>query len=109
MNKPCTSYLPSHDGQRGAVIKWPKDCQQAFDQSVASAQTWLSNDDTGWLWADLIVEREVLPLGAQRRAFEIGFLSRVHQRLCSPFGGSHQARQTRLASPSCPIPREPFA
>ncbi|WP_369959469.1 LasR-specific antiactivator QslA [Pseudomonas benzenivorans] len=34
--------------------------------------------------------------GAQRRAFEIGFLSRVHQRLCSPFGGNHQARKTCL-------------
>jgi len=96
MNKPFTSYLPSHDGQRSAVIKWSQDCQQAFDKGVACAQTWLSNNDTGWLWANLILERDALPAGAQRRAFEVGFLSRVHQRLCSPFGGNHQARKTCL-------------
>lgn len=96
MNKPFTSYLPSHDGQRGAVIKWPQDCQPAFDKGVTCAQAWLSNDDTGWLWANLIIERNALPAAVQRRAFEIGFLSRVHQRLCSPFGGNHQARETCL-------------
>ena len=96
MNKPFTSFLPSHDGQRSAVIEWPWDCQQAFDKGVACAQTWLSNNDTGWLWANMILERDVLPGGLQRRAFEVGFLSRVHQRLCSPFGGNHQARKTCL-------------
>ncbi|MCY1553919.1 LasR-specific antiactivator QslA chain E [compost metagenome] len=96
MNKPFTSFLPSHDGQRSAVIEWPWDCQQAFDKGVACAQAWLSNNDTGWLWANLIIERDVLPGGLQRRAFEVGFLSRVHQRLCSPFGGNHQARKTCL-------------
>ncbi|MDM8348759.1 LasR-specific antiactivator QslA [Pseudomonas sp. sp1636] len=97
MSKPCTSFLPSHDGQSGAVIEWPWDCQQAFDKGVICAQAWLSNDDTGWLWANLIIERDVLPGGLQRRAFEVGFLSRVHQRLCSPFGGNHQARKTCLS------------
>lgn len=96
MSKPSTSYLPTHDGHRGAIIKWPVDCRQAFDKGVSSAQAWLSNDDTGWLWANLIVERDALSAGVQRRAFEIGFLSRVHQRLCSPFGGNHQARRTCL-------------
>ena len=96
MTKPFTSYLPSHDGQRGAVIEWTHNCQHSFDQGVSCAQAWLSNDDSGWLWANLIVERDALPTGVQRRAFEIGFLSRVHQRLCSPFGGGHQARQTCL-------------
>ncbi|WPC04212.1 LasR-specific antiactivator QslA [Pseudomonas benzenivorans] len=96
MNRPCTSHLPPHDGHRGAIIKWPVNCHEAFDRGVASAQAWLSNDDSGWLWANLIIERDALPPGAQRRAFEIGFLSRVHQRLCSPFGGNHQARKTCL-------------
>ncbi|HBX55508.1 MAG TPA: hypothetical protein DEH10_08985 [Pseudomonas sp.] len=96
MHKPFTSYLPSHDGHRGAVIKWPQECQQAFDQGLACANTWLSDDATGWLWANLIVERDALPVGAQRRAFEIAFLSRVHQRLCSPLGGNHQATLTCL-------------
>jgi hypothetical protein len=34
MNKPSTSYLPTHDGHRGAVIKWPVNCHQAFDKGV---------------------------------------------------------------------------
>ncbi|WP_313026612.1 LasR-specific antiactivator QslA [Pseudomonas lopnurensis] len=96
MNKPSTSYLPGHDGHRGAVIKWPENCHQAFDKDVASAQAWLGNDDSGWLWAGLILERDALPTGAQRRAFEIGFLCRIHQRLCSPVGGNHQARRACL-------------
>ena len=50
----------------------------------------------GRSYANLIIERDALPPGAQRRAFEIGFLSRVHQRLCSPYGGNHQARKTCL-------------
>ncbi|HEY1029864.1 MAG TPA: hypothetical protein VGE28_19805 [Pseudomonas sp.] len=29
-------------------------------------------------------------------AFELGVLSRIHQRLCSPFGGGHLARSTEL-------------
>ncbi|NQD94415.1 hypothetical protein HP532_17370 [Pseudomonas sp. CrR25] len=96
MNKPSISYLASHDGQRGAVIRWPQDCQQAFDKGVACAQAWLCDDNTGWLWADMILNREALPAGIQRRAYEMGFLSRVHQRLCSPYSGSHQARQACL-------------
>ncbi|WPC05858.1 LasR-specific antiactivator QslA [Pseudomonas benzenivorans] len=96
MKRPCTSYLPTYDGHRGAIIKWPQDCLQAFDKGVASAQAWLTTDDTGWLWANLIIERDALPPGLQRRAFEIGFLSRVHQRLCSPYGGNHQALKACL-------------
>jgi hypothetical protein len=42
------------------------------------------------------IKRDALPAGVQRRAFEIGFLSRMHQRLCSPLGGV-----TRRAKPVC--------
>jgi hypothetical protein len=49
MTRSFVSRLPSHDGQRGAVIRWTHDCQQAFDQGVDRAQAWLNNDDTGWL------------------------------------------------------------
>ncbi|KJU77249.1 hypothetical protein N619_32320 [Ectopseudomonas oleovorans] len=49
-----------------------------------------------WLWANLLLERQLFPPGAQRHAFELGFLSRIHQRLCSPLGGEHQARRTEL-------------
>lgn len=88
--------LPSHDGHAGATIDWPEDCQQAFARGVARAQDWLGNAHSGWLWTTLMVERDWLPPGSQRRAFEVGFLSRIHQRLCSPLGGNHQARQASL-------------
>jgi len=81
MNKSFTSYLSSHDGQRSAMIGWPQDCLQAFDSGVACAQAWLNNDDTGWLWANLIIERDALPAALQRRAFEVGFLKTAQQKL----------------------------
>ncbi|MGE8499457.1 MAG: LasR-specific antiactivator QslA [Pseudomonas sp.] len=96
MHRPFDSHLVSHDGHAGASIAWSQDCQQAFSDGVACANTWLDSDGSGWLWANLIVERDALPGGIERRAFEVGFLSRVHQRLCSPLGGNHQARQTLL-------------
>ncbi|MGH8352196.1 MAG: LasR-specific antiactivator QslA [Pseudomonas sp.] len=96
MSRRFVSYLPGYDEQSPALITWSEDCQAAFTQGAESAQAWLASAHTGWLWASLIVERECLPPGNQRRAFEVGFLSRVHQRLCSPLGGQHEARQTRF-------------
>lgn len=96
MTERFLTQLPSHDGHPGATIDWPEDCQQAFARGVARAQDWLTNANSGWLWTGLIVERDWLPPGTQRRAFEIGFLSRLHQRLCSPLGGNHQAKLTQL-------------
>lgn len=90
------THLPSHDGHPGAVIDWPEECQQAFARGVALAEDWLGNANSGWLWTGLLVERNGWPLGTQRHAFEVGFLSRIHQRLCSPLGGNHQARLARL-------------
>lgn len=96
MNERIIIYLPPADGHPGADISWPEDCRQAFNRGVDRAQDWLSNAHSGWLWTSFIVERDWLPPGNQRRAFEVGFLSRVHQRLCSPLGGNHQARRTCL-------------
>jgi len=48
---------------------------------VKLAQTWLDNARSGWLWATMIAERDLLPCAMERRAFEVGFLSRVHQRI----------------------------
>ena len=87
------SQLSAYDDHPGALVGWPEDCRQAFTQGVLCAQAWLGDDDSGWLWANMIVERDSLPRAGQRRAFEVGFLSRIHQRLCSPQGGRHQARQ----------------
>ncbi|MGP0170840.1 LasR-specific antiactivator QslA [Pseudomonas sp. NCHU5208] len=90
------THLPSHDGQPPACFGWNADCQVSFDHGVQTAQAWLDNANSGWLWANLLMERQLYPPGAQRHAFELGFLSRIHQRLCSPFGGGHQALRTEL-------------
>jgi hypothetical protein len=64
-------------------IIWAADCRQAFNQGVKLAQSWLDNARSGWLWATMIAERDLLPCAIERRAFEVGFLSRIHQRIYS--------------------------
>lgn len=96
MSPPFVTRLPANDGHPGTAIHWTEDCEAAFNRGVARAQDWLSNRHSGWLWTTFIVERDWLPPGDQRRAFEVGFLSRVHQRLCSPLGGNHEARLAQL-------------
>lgn len=81
MNKGVVTYLPSHDGQPGAEIAWAADCRDAFNRGVKLAQSWLDSAFGGWLWAVMIAERDLLPRAIERRAFEVGFLGRVHQRL----------------------------
>jgi hypothetical protein len=84
MSKGIMTLLAPHDGHPGMEIIWAADCRQAFNQGVSFAQTWLDNARSGWLWAVMIAERDLLPCAIERRAFEVGFLSRIHQRLCSP-------------------------
>jgi len=83
MSKGVMTYLPPHDGHPGMEIAWATDCRKAFNQGVKLAQTWLDNVRSGWLWAVMIAERDLLPCAIERRAFEVGFLSRIHQRMCS--------------------------
>lgn len=73
--------LPPNDGHPGVEIAWAADCREAFNQGVRLAQTWLDNARSGWLWAVMIAERDLLPCPIERRAFEVGFLSRIHQRI----------------------------
>jgi hypothetical protein len=77
-------------------IIWAADCRQAFNQGVNLAQSWLDNAKTGWLWATMIAERDLLPSAIERRAFEVGFLSRIHQRICSRQCGDEQTRDLPL-------------
>ncbi|WCR43825.1 LasR-specific antiactivator QslA [Stutzerimonas stutzeri] len=81
MSKGVMTYLPPHDGHPGMEIAWATDCRKAFNQGVKLAQTWLDNVRSGWLWAVMIAERDLLPCAIERRAFEVGFLSRIHQRM----------------------------
>ena len=88
MSKGVMTYLPPHDGHPGMEITWAADCREAFDQGVKLAQSWLDSAFGGWLWAVMIAERDLLPRAIDRRAFEVGFLGRVHQRLCSYQAGN---------------------
>jgi len=92
MSKSVMTYLPPQDGHPGMEIVWAADCREAFDQGVKLAQTWLDNARSGWLWAVMIAERDLLPCAIERRAFEVGFLSRIHQRMCSHQGRGEQAK-----------------
>ena len=83
--------LAPHDGQPGVEITWAADCTEAFNQGVRLAQSWLDNARSGWLWAVMIAERDLLPCAIERRAFEVGFLSRIHQRMCSHLRCGEQA------------------
>lgn len=87
MSKGVMTCLPPHDGHPGVEIIWATDCREAFDQGAKLAQSWLDNARDGWLWAVMIAERDLLPYAIERRAFEVGFLSRLHQRI-----GAHRCR-----------------
>nr|WP_262374477.1 LasR-specific antiactivator QslA [Pseudomonas sp. WS 5019] len=88
--------LPPHDGQPGLEITWATDCSEAFNQGATLAQSWLDNARSGWLWAVMIAERDLLPCAMEKRAFEVGFLSRIHQRVCSQQHCVQQARTISL-------------
>ena len=64
-------------------IIWAADRRQACNQGMKLAQYWLDNARGGWLWATMIAERDLLPRAIERRAFEVGFLSHIHQRIRS--------------------------
>ena len=92
MSKGVMTCLPAHDGHPGMEIIWAADCRHAFNQGVRLAQSWLDNAGGGWLWATMIAERELLHSAIERRAFEVGFLSRIHQRIYSRQCGDEQKR-----------------
>lgn len=96
MNQGIMTCLSPHDGHPGMEIIWAADCRQAFNQGVKLAQTWLDNARSGWLWAIMIAERDLLPCALERRAFEVGFLSRIHQRICSHQGNEQQIKSLSL-------------
>lgn len=96
MSKGVVTCLPSHDGQPGTEIAWAADCREAFNRGVKLAQSWLDSACGGWLWAVMIAERDLLPRAIDRRAFEVGFLGRVHQRLCSYRCCSHSDNSLSL-------------
>ena len=91
MNKGTMTCLPPCEGHPGMEIIWAADCRKAFSQGIDLAQSWLDNARSGWLWAVMIAERDLLPCAIERRAFEVGFLSRIHQRVCSHQGCGEQA------------------
>ena len=91
-----TATLPPADGVPGCSMAWPEDCQAATDKGTAFAEQWLNDSGSGWLWSPLFIGLELQTTEFQRVAFEVGFLVRIHQRLCSPLGGNHRARKARF-------------
>jgi len=83
--------LAAHDDHPTVEINLPARQQAAFDLGVSCAQVWLASSNPGWLWAGMLAERDLLRSEAARRAFDIGFLSRLHQRLRSPRDGWRQS------------------
>ncbi|TBV00402.1 LasR-specific antiactivator QslA [Phytopseudomonas dryadis] len=90
------THLPAHDGQPAAACGWGENRQARFTHGAQQAQPWLDEANSGWRRANLLLERQPFPPGAQRHAFELGLLRRIHQRRCSPLGGGHLARRTEL-------------
>ncbi|KQO39290.1 hypothetical protein ASF15_22630 [Pseudomonas sp. Leaf83] len=97
MSKGVMTCLPPQDGHPGVEIIWAADCREAFSQGARLAQSWLDNARSGWLWAVMIAERDLLPCAMERRAFEVGFLSRIHQRICSQEDCGHSDHTLTLA------------
>ncbi|MNZ15259.1 hypothetical protein D3C78_322050 [compost metagenome] len=94
MDRYVITHLPPRDGHPGADITWSGECRKAFGRGVSLAQTWLDNARTTWLWAVMIAERDQLPTALERQAFEVGFLGRIHQRLCVP---TEKIRERQMA------------
>ncbi|MCQ4272079.1 LasR-specific antiactivator QslA [Pseudomonas kuykendallii] len=87
MSRRGVCRLAAHDDHPGVEISLPARHQAAFDLGVNCAQAWLENPNPGWLWAGMLVERDLLKSEPARRTFDVGFLSRLHQRLRSPGEG----------------------
>lgn len=95
MSKITMTCLPPHDGHPGMEIIWATDCRHAFNH-MKPAQTWLNNARSGWLRAIMIAERDLLPCAIERRVFEVGLLSRIHQRVCFLQDNSQQIKNLPL-------------
>lgn len=80
MRKDNLCSIPPADGQPGLELVWLEDCQPALDQGVACAERWLVRRN-GPLWTAFILGREEQPGGHRQTAFDVGFLTRLQQRL----------------------------
>ncbi|WP_116424411.1 LasR-specific antiactivator QslA [Pseudomonas citronellolis] len=73
--------IPAADGQPGLTLTWPMPTQPATDQGILLAESWLAGEADGYLWTRLVHGRIEHMDNWRRMAFEIGFLTRLQQRL----------------------------
>ena len=65
----------------GLTLTWPIPTQPATDQGILLAESWLAGEADGYLWTRLVHGRIEHMDNWRRMAFEIGFLTRLQQRL----------------------------
>ncbi len=71
------------DGQPGWLLFWPVDAQQAANHGVAVAEKWLSKANPKPLWACWHKGRVLHNQSFQLQAYDLGFMTRLQQRLRS--------------------------
>jgi hypothetical protein len=81
MSKNYCATIPPADDHPGLELTWQENCQPSIDYAVASADRWLASDRSTFLWMTLILGREKQDGSIQQMAFEVGFLTRLQQRL----------------------------
>ncbi|MET1079961.1 MAG: LasR-specific antiactivator QslA [Pseudomonas sp.] len=73
--------IPAADDHPGLELMWQENCQPSIDYAVACADRWLASDRSTYLWMTLILGREKQLSHTEQMAFEVGFLTRLQQRL----------------------------
>lgn len=81
MHKRHFASIPPADGHPGLELVWAENCQPAIDHGIACAERWLASDHSSHLWTALILGRERQHTAIQHTAFEVGFLTRLQQRV----------------------------
>jgi len=81
VRKNYCATIPAADDHPGLELTWQENCQPSIDSAVASADRWLASDRSTFLWMTLILGREKQDGSTQQMAFEVGFLTRLQQRL----------------------------
>lgn len=81
MHKRYFTNIPPADGHPGLELVWAENCQPAIDHGIACAERWLASGHGGYLWTALILGRERQHTAIQHTAFEVGFLTRLQQRV----------------------------
>lgn len=81
MRKGYRATIPDQNHQPALELTWQADCQPSIDSAIACADRWLASDRSTYLWMTLMLGREQQSGRDRQTAFEVGFLTRLQQRL----------------------------